>query len=265
MPRIYVSPSSQEHNVGPNGYVEEEQMNLVADILCPELTRHGIEWMRNNPANIYSGHVAESNAYMSGYTGEKYHLAIHSDAGGGHGCTSFCYDASNPNKKGTQFATSLYNQITAISPWAGRGVKSSTMDEVEKTTAPACLIEVEFHDNAEGAEWIRTHIPDIAHALLIGILNQLQIEYIPPVPPEPDYKALYEEQLAINAELQKTVNQQQQTIADQETKITDLTNKNNELLTDIHAIGGAYDAMDNGENIIVMAENTVANILDKYN
>lgn len=112
-----------------------------------------------------------------------------------------------------------------------------------------------------------------------GILN------VPTTPPL-DYKALYEEQLIINENL-SAENEQlkatvadltdknttlglllvkaQNTISDQSTQITNLTNKNNELLADINAIGGAYDAMDNGENIIVMAENTVANILDKYN
>jgi len=111
-----------------------------------------------------------------------------------------------------------------------------------------------------------------------GILNV-------PTEPLPDYKALYEEQLAINAELNATITQQQETIVDltaknvalsdtlvkaqeliakQATQISNLTNKNNELLSDINAIVGAYDAMDNGENIIVMAEQTVANILDKY-
>jgi uncharacterized coiled-coil protein SlyX len=111
-----------------------------------------------------------------------------------------------------------------------------------------------------------------------GILN------VPTEPPV-DYKALYEEQLAINAELNATIALQQETIADltaknvalsdtlvkaqeliakQATQISNLTNKNNELLSDINAIVGAYDAMDNGENIIVMAEQTVANVLDKY-
>jgi N-acetylmuramoyl-L-alanine amidase len=206
MPRIYVSPSSQEHNTGPNGYVEEIQMNLVADVLCPELTRHGIEWMRNDTENLYYDHVAESNEYMKGYSGDKYHIAIHSNAGGGKGCTSFCYNASNLTAKGTIFATNLFNRIIEISPFQGRGVRSTTMDEVEKTTAPACLIEVEFHDNAEGASWITSHINEIAHALLLGILDTLKIAYIPVEPPV-DYKVLYDELLleheATLAELEK--------------------------------------------------------------
>lgn len=179
--KIYISPSSQESNVW-NDYVEEVQMNKVADILCPELTRHGVDWKRNDRSKTFKEHIIESNAYAP-----DYHLAIHSNARGGHGCTSFCYHPL-VNNKGTQFATHLFNEIVAISPWPGRGVSATDMWEVTKTTAPACLIEVEFHDNLQGSTWIMTHISEIALALLKGILKQMNIAYIPPI----DYKTLFE-------------------------------------------------------------------------
>ena len=192
MPKIYISPSSQEANLYATGGTEEQYMNQVADILCPELTRHGIEFMRNKIGNDYDDHVKESNAYDP-----DYHLAIHTNAGGGKGCTSFCFDATDDTRPGTQFATKLYNQIIAISPFPGRGVRSTTMDEVEKVNAPSCLIEIEFHDNPEGADWIKGHIPEIAQALLMGVLEQFGIAYIPPV----NYQELYEELWYITEDL----------------------------------------------------------------
>lgn len=291
MPKLYISPSSQQANLYATGGNEETYMNLVADILCPELTRHGIEWMRNQITNTYVGHIEESNAYQP-----DYHIAIHTNAGGAtaRGCTMYCYKpAERPDSLGTKMAYSIYNQLVLITPTEDRGVQdgSKILSEISKTNAPAVLMEIDFHDKVEGSDWIKSHIAEIAQAILIGILSQLGIAYIPVEVPV-DYKALYEEQLAINAELNVTIAQQQETIADLtnknnelsellvkaqnmiadqakqiadlNAKCADVTNKYNEVLADINAINGAYDAMDNGENIIVMAENTIANILDKY-
>lgn len=181
--KIYVSPSSQQANLYTGGGNEQLYMNQVADILCPELIRHGIEVMRNNPSNDFQAHIAESNIYRP-----DYHLAIHTNAGGGIGCETLCYNA-DVNSKGTQLANELYRQITAISPFTGRGVKTSGLWEVTKTTAPACLIEIEFHDNIYGANWIKNNIKPIAQALLFGCLNQAGIDYMPPL----DYREMYEQ------------------------------------------------------------------------
>lgn len=182
MPKLYISPSSQQANTYANGTNEEIQMNKVADVLCPELTRHGIEWMRNNPANDYNGHIKESDIYKP-----DYHIAIHSNASGTpgstvRGCVVFCYkpDFNNPSL-GTQMAVKIFNYMSAITPTADRGVRdgSQTLSEIAYTDAPAVLIEVDFHDNLDGANWIVSHINEIAHAILLGILQQLGMEYKP--------------------------------------------------------------------------------------
>lgn len=87
-----------------------------------------------------------------------------------------------------------------------------------------------------------------------------------PVPPEPpvDYKALYEEQLQINAELQAQLDAEKAKSQQLAKDLNDMTNKYNDVLADITAIDGAYASMDNAENQIIMAEQTVANIIDKY-
>lgn len=203
MVRLFISPSSQEANVGPGGYVEEVYMNLVADILCPELTRHGIEFMRNSKGDTYAGHVAKSNLYKP-----DFHIAIHSNAGGttARGCVVFCYKPDTyPNRPGTLMAKSIYKYIEALTPVADRGVKDGTaiLSEVAKTNAPAVLIEVDFHDKVDGAAWLMAHIPEIAQAILLGILEKLAIKYIPktPVPVPVDYKAKYEAEVVKNEQL----------------------------------------------------------------
>ena len=65
--KLYISPSTQEKNVNPAvGYVEETQMNLIADILIPELIRHGQTIKRNNRSALGVEEIcAESNAWGS--------------------------------------------------------------------------------------------------------------------------------------------------------------------------------------------------------
>lgn len=177
--KLYISPSIQEANVGPNGYVEETQMNLIADILIPELIRHGQTVMRNDrTVTGVDPIVAQSNAW-----GADYHIAIHSNAYNKvvRGCEVYCDNPADLTRKGTQMAHTIYDAVTAIMPVAGRGVKSghTTMSEVAHTTAPAALIEIDYHDTVGGADWIKANINSLAKAILLGILKQIGVNYIP--------------------------------------------------------------------------------------
>ena len=192
MTKIFLSPSSQEANIGPNGYVEEVCMNRIADFIVPELIRHGILVMRNNPQNNYLGHIKESNEFQA-----DYHIAIHSNASAvnsthtARGCVVFCYNANDTDRPGTQLANRIYNRLSILTPVPDRGVKSSTLDEVEKTKAAAVLIEVDFHDNIDGAAWLTEQVENIGLAILLGILEQLEIAYIP----KPENTILYRIQI----------------------------------------------------------------------
>ena len=105
--KICISPSTQEKNVGPGGYVEEVEMNKIADVLCPELIRHGIQIYRipktmDSPTAIKNA----SDAYNP-----DYHIAIHSNAGGGSGCEIWCANPADATKKGTQMAKAIYSTL----------------------------------------------------------------------------------------------------------------------------------------------------------
>ena len=49
--------------------------------------------------------------------------------------------------------------------------------ETKNTSAPAVIVEVDFHDNEEGSEWILSHYNEITECLLKATLKALQIEY----------------------------------------------------------------------------------------
>ena len=77
--------------------------------------------------------------------------------------------------------------MVAISPFVGRGVKTSkTLYEVNKTTAPAVILEVEFHDNPQGADWIVQNLEQIAQAIVQGVLDYFGDSTVEPPKPQPE-------------------------------------------------------------------------------
>jgi hypothetical protein len=53
-----------------------------------------------------------------------------------------------------------------------------TMAEVKTVKAPATLIEIAFHDNADDAFWIVNHISELAHANVLSLLELWAIPYV---------------------------------------------------------------------------------------
>ena len=75
MPKVFLSPSTQEWNPYIDGGNEEQYMNLIADRMEPDLRSSGITYVRNDPDRNVAGAIADSNA------GDfDVHLAIHSNA-----------------------------------------------------------------------------------------------------------------------------------------------------------------------------------------
>ena len=75
MPRIYLSPSTQDWNLYINGGTEEYYMNLVADAMEPYLLASGISFTRNTPDMTAATSIAASN--NGDYDA---HVSLHSNA-----------------------------------------------------------------------------------------------------------------------------------------------------------------------------------------
>ena len=76
MPRIYLSPSTQEYNPYYDAQGSEEYyMNLIADAMEPYLTASGIEFTRNTPEMTAASSIRASNE--GNYDA---HIALHSNA-----------------------------------------------------------------------------------------------------------------------------------------------------------------------------------------
>ncbi|WP_333871161.1 N-acetylmuramoyl-L-alanine amidase [Desulforamulus putei] len=175
---VYLSPSTQEKNIGYGNYgTEEQRMNEVADVTQRVLEGHGVTVYRNKPDWTLAQVVADSNAKRS-----DVYFAIHNNTGGGRGCEVYCHRFGG---NGEKLARAVYEELSPLTPTDGRGVKEGYnlyghgkhMYELAKTDAPAALVETAFHDNPEDEEWIISHIAVIGTALAKGILKYFNIPY----------------------------------------------------------------------------------------
>ncbi len=167
---IYLSPSTQENNIGYGKYgTEEKRMNQIADVLEKILENHNIKVYRNKPEMTLKKLVEDSN-----FKRPDLHFAIHSNAGGGRGTEIYAFSSGG---KGEKAARIIYQEIKPITPTKDRGVKfNSKFYELKYTKSPAVLIEIAFHDNKEDSYWIINNINKIAIALAKGILKYFDVD-----------------------------------------------------------------------------------------
>jgi N-acetylmuramoyl-L-alanine amidase len=175
---IYLSPSTQENNVGAGNYgTEEKRMNQVADVVERVLLNHGLVVYRNKPEWTLQKVVQDSNSKKP-----DIHFAIHSNAGGGRGGEVFAFA---PGGEGEKAAKAIYSELEPLTPTSDRGVKfNPKLYELNSTNASAVLVEIAFHDSSEDAKWIIDNIEGIGIALAKGVLKYLGIAYREPSKPE---------------------------------------------------------------------------------
>ena len=172
----YLSPSNQKANLGVGSYgSEKEQMNLLLDEIIPHLDRAGVSFHRGDPDMSIQQRAAESNSM-----GACFHLALHSNAGGGgkaRGPIAF-YD-SNESKA---FSASLIEALLSLGQTNNRAQnvqKNTSFYELRCTNAPACLLEVDFHDSIAGVEFLINRRSDIAQAIAQVIIEADGKEFVP--------------------------------------------------------------------------------------
>lgn len=153
--------------VGPDGQhrhqrlcTEEAQMNALLDAITPHLARCGVRYHRASRDLGIDYRPAESDAL-----GADYYLALHSNAGGGgaaYGPIAFYYAA------GKELAEELIWQLQKTGQKSNRYqsvVQNRNLIETRSMKAASCLLEVDFHDSAEGVNFIVGRRADAAGLL----------------------------------------------------------------------------------------------------
>jgi hypothetical protein len=122
--------------------------------------------------------AAEANAW-----GAERYVAVHSNAGGGHGTEVWAY---KDGSTGAALARAIYNRLAPATDFPDRGVKFSTgYIETSKPNAPAVIIECAFHDNLAEANEIRASLDEWALAIAQGIIDHVGGAIKPTVPTAP--------------------------------------------------------------------------------
>lgn len=180
MPKIYLSPSTQEYNIFIFGGSEEYYMNLIADAMEPYLMSSGIQFTRNTPDMSVSQIVQQSNA--GNY---DMHFAIHSNAspeylaGMLRGSDTYYFPYST---YGYNMANILASNIKAIypEPQNVHTIPTTSLAEIARTRAPSVLVETAYHDNLEDATWIVENIDLIARTFVLALTEYFDIPFINP-------------------------------------------------------------------------------------
>ncbi len=178
MPKVFLSPSTQEWNPYVGGGNEELYMNQIADRMEPYLRSSGITYVRNDPDRNVTGAIADSNADYY-----DVHLALHSNAapekfsGQLRGIDVYYspYDTSSQT-----LAVITANNFMSIYPLPDKCTArpTTTLGEVTQTNATAILCEIGYHDNEQDANWIRNNITTIAINLVQSLCDYFGIPLI---------------------------------------------------------------------------------------
>lgn len=182
MPRIYLSPSTQEGNFYVTGGTEESYMNRIADEMEPYLTANGIRFTRNTPDMTAASSIAQSR--LDSY---DFYLALHSNAApegqyGTYRGTDVYY--SPKSQSGRRAARIIAANLRRIYPLPDRvrALPTTTLGEVAKTRPPAVLIEFAYHDNREDADWITENISRIARNVAFSLTEYFGLPFAEPIP-----------------------------------------------------------------------------------
>ena len=181
MPKIYLSPSTQEFNNYLTGGTEEGYMNLLADYMEPYLLSSGINFVRNTPQMTAASSIRQSNE--GNY---DLHLALHSNAspeflaGQRQGTDVYYYPRSG---RGKEAADIIADNLKTIYPTPSlvKAVPTTSIGEVRRTKAPSVFIELAYHDNAEDEAWIKNNLEAIAVNIVQSLTQYFNIPFILPV------------------------------------------------------------------------------------
>ncbi|MDE7363406.1 MAG: N-acetylmuramoyl-L-alanine amidase [Ruminococcus sp.] len=180
MPKVFLSPSTQEWNKYATEGNEELYMNLLADKMEPYMRSSGIEFVRNDPARNVNGAIQDSNA------GEyDVHLALHTNASpeslAGKLRGIDIYFAPN-SADSERLANIIANNLKAIYPLPdkSRAVPTYNLGEVLRTKAVAVLCELGYHDNYADEAWLKNNLDAIAKNLVRSLCDYFGIPFILP-------------------------------------------------------------------------------------
>lgn len=171
---VYLSPSNQADNEFTTGDTNEAaECRVLAEKTAAILEQSGLTVIIAGENDSLQTKTAMGDNGLAAY------VAIHTNAGTGVG-TDCYYNSTSEQSKA--LAQAVYQPVADLTPTADRGLldgaqssNDSYLYEIANNQSPCCLIEVEFHDGPNVAQWILDNEDNIATALANGITSYLQV------------------------------------------------------------------------------------------
>ncbi len=180
MPKLFLSPSTQEWNKYATEGNEELYMNLLADRMEPYLLSSGISYVRNDPDRNVQGAIRDSNA------GDfDVHLALHTNAapeslaGKLRGIDIYFAPSSSESERLANIIANNLKEIYPL-PEKTRALPTYSLGEVLRTRAVAVLCELGYHDNYADEAWLKNNLDEIAKNLVDSLCDYFGIPFILP-------------------------------------------------------------------------------------
>lgn len=184
MPKIYLSPSTQEYNPYVTGAGSEESfMNLLADAMEPILLLNGIQFSRNTPDMTAASSIRQANAGQY-----DFYLALHSNASGpgaegrSRGILAFYYPTSANGRRAADIFVQGLKEIYPL-PDKVYAMATTTLGEVRQPYMPSVLLELGYHDNTADALWVENNIQAIAENLVQSLTTYFGLPFVTPLTP----------------------------------------------------------------------------------
>ena len=184
MPKIYLSPSTQEYNPYVTGAGSEESfMNLLADAMEPILLLNGIQFSRNTPDLTAASSIRQANAGQY-----DFYLALHSNASGpgaegrSRGILAFYYPTSANGRRAADIFVQGLKEIYPL-PDKVYAMATTTLGEVRQPYMPSVLLELGYHDNTADALWVENNIQAIAENLVQSLTTYFGLPFVTPLTP----------------------------------------------------------------------------------
>lgn len=178
---VFLSPSSQWWNSCQAGDTEEQHQRKIAfatKALFDKDNRFNCvvceEFFNMTEDQRLTRAVELSDQFWYANNKNSWHLALHSDAYNNkvNGFSVF-YTGEGSGKKLAQI---FAQEFAKISPWGLRQLRDYSALKEMKTKASSILVETNFHDTVEGANWIHANINNIALTLYHSVCKAENFE-----------------------------------------------------------------------------------------
>lgn len=117
------------------------------------------------------------------------HLALHSNAapegryGEVRGIVVYYFPGSTQGRRAAELVAENLRAIYPL-PDLVRSEATTAIGEVRRVRAPSVFIELGYHDNAEDAAWITSHLDAAARAIVLALTEYFGIPFLLPRAPQ---------------------------------------------------------------------------------